>query len=81
MVLSGVNSYKPSWRKVRPDDCISKGIRCRGVARIFQREGGGVTLSNIFVMAFSPRDIVGCSLKKGLKRGGGGSRTSQLYKR
>ena len=43
----------------------------RGVARIFQRGGGGHTGSNNIVMAFSPRNIVGCLLKKGLKRGGG----------
>ena len=29
-------------------------------------------MSNIIVMAFSPRNIVGCLLKKGLQRGGGG---------
>ena len=46
----------------------------RGVARIFQRGGGGHTVSNIIVMASSPRNIVGCFLKKGLQRGGGGSR-------
>ena len=45
----------------------------RGVARIFQRGGGGGhTVSNIIVMAFSPRNIVGCLLKKGLQRGGHG---------
>ena len=38
----------------------------RGVARIFQR---GVTLC-IVVMTFSPRNIVGCLLKNGLKSGG-----------
>ena len=27
-------------------------------------------MSNIIVMAFSPRNIVGCLLKKGLQRGG-----------
>ena len=27
------------------------------------------TVSNIIVMAFSPRNIVGCLLKKGLKKG------------
>ena len=44
----------------------------RGVARIFQRGGGGGhTVSNI-VMAFSPRNIVGCFLEKGLQRGGHG---------
>ena len=47
--------------------------RYRGVARIFQRGGGGGhTVSNIIVMAFSPRNIVGCLLKKGLQRGGHG---------
>ena len=35
---------------------------------IFER--GGHTVSNIIVMAFSPRNIVGCLLKKGLQRGG-----------
>ena len=29
-------------------------------------------MSNIIVMAFSPRNIIGCFLKKGLQRGGGG---------
>ena len=32
---------------------------------------GGHTVSNIIVMAFSPRNIIGCFLKKGLQRGGG----------
>ena len=41
----------------------------RGVARIFQR--GGHTVSNIIAMAFSPRNIIGFLLKKGLQRGGG----------
>ena len=40
----------------------------RGVARIFQR--GGHTVSNITVMAFSPRNIVGCFLKKKAYKGG-----------
>ena len=44
-------------------------VQYRGVARIFQK--GGHTVSNIIVMAFSPRNIVGCLLKKGLQRGGG----------
>ena len=48
----------------------------RGVARIFQR-GGGHTVSNIIVMAFSPRNIVGCLLKKRLTKGGGRSRAPQ----
>ena len=34
-------------------------------------------MSNIIVLAFSPRNIVGCLLKKGLQRGGGGSRAPQ----
>ena len=45
----------------------------RGVARIFQKGGGGGhTVSNIIVMAFSPRNIVGCLLKKRLTEGGHG---------
>ena len=40
----------------------------RGVARIFQR--GGHTGSNNIVMAFSPRNTVGCMLKKRLTKGG-----------
>ena len=40
----------------------------RSVARIFQR-GVGHTGSNNIVMAFSPQNIVGCLLKKGLQRG------------
>ena len=42
----------------------------RGLARIFQR--GSHTVSNIIVMAFSPRNIVGCLLKNGLQSGGHG---------
>ena len=42
----------------------------RGLARIFQRGEGGHTVSNIIVMAFSPRNIVGCFLKKSLTKGG-----------
>ena len=34
-------------------------------------------MSNIIVMAFLPRNIVGCLLKKRLTKGGGGSRASQ----
>ena len=41
----------------------------RGVARIFQ--SGGHTGSNNIVMAFSPRNIVGCLLKKKAYKGGG----------
>ena len=29
-------------------------------------------MSNVMVMAFSPQNIIGCFLKKGLQRGGGG---------
>ena len=39
----------------------------RGVARIFRR--GGHTVSNIIVMVFPPRNIVGCLLKKVHKGG------------
>ena len=47
---------------------------------MFQRGGGGHTVSNIIVMAFSPRNIVGCFLKKGLQRGGHGyPRTPPRY--
>ena len=54
--------------------CINKASReYRGVARIFQRGGGwgGHTGSNNIVMAFLPRNIVGCLLKKRLTKGGG----------
>ena len=34
-------------------------------------------MSNIIVMAFSPRNIIGCFLKKRLTKGGGGSRAPQ----
>ena len=34
--------------------------------------GGGHTGSNNIVMAFSPRNIVGCLLKTGVQRGGHG---------
>ena len=40
----------------------------RGVARIFQR--GGHTESIIIVLAFWPRNIVGCLLKKNAYKGG-----------
>ena len=42
----------------------------RGVARIFKRGGGGHTGSNNIVMAFLPRNTVGCLLKKRLTKGG-----------
>ena len=45
-------------------------VQFRGVSRMFQRRGGGRhTVSNIIVMAFSPRNIVGCLLKKRLIKG------------
>ena len=34
-------------------------------------------MSNIIVMAFTPRNIVGCLLKKRLTKGGGGSQAHQ----
>ena len=41
---------------------------------------GGHTVSNIIVMAFWPRNIVGYLLKKGLQRGGHGHpRTPRRY--
>ena len=69
--------YYPSFRQVsltvrRYSFILLGGERhceskVRGVARIFQRVG--LTVSNIIVMAFSPRNIIGCFLKKGLQRG------------
>ena len=35
-------------------------------------------MSNIIFMAFSPRNILGCLLKKGLQRGGGGGGVRDL---
>ena len=64
--ISPWRAYWPITAGAYPGFCSMN----RGVARIFQR--GGHTLSNIIVMAFSPRNIVGCLLKKGLQRGGGG---------
>ena len=58
-----------SSRKHRSNARGTCNINPRGVARIFQR-GGGHTVSNIIVMAFSPRNIVGCLLKKRLTKGG-----------
>ena len=41
----------------------------QGRSQDFSKEGrGGHTVSNI-VMAFSPQNVVGCLLKKGLQRG------------
>ena len=51
------------------DEILFK-VEPRGVARIFQRWGH--TGSNNIVMAFSPRNIVGCLLKKRLTKGGHG---------
>ena len=48
------------FRQRRSQD-FSKGEEVGG--------GGGRTVSNIIVMAFYPRNIVGCLLKKGLQRG------------
>ena len=43
----------------------------QGRSQDFSRGGGGDhTVSNIIVMAFSPRNIVGCFLKKSLTKGG-----------
>ena len=53
-------------------ELASSKLKCRGVARIFQRGGEGHTVSNIIVMAFSPRNIVGCLLKKKAYKGEGG---------
>ena len=59
----GLVSFSPKETK--------KGLPFWGVARIFQM--GGHTGSNNIVMEFSPRNIVGCLLKKkGLQRGGHG---------
>ena len=50
--------------------------RVQGRSQDFSKGGGGChTVSNIIVMAFSQRNIVGCFLKKGLQRGGGGTGT------
>ena len=50
----------------------------RGVARIFQRGGGGHTGSKNIVMAFSPPNIVGCLLKKRFTNGGHGHPRTHL---
>ena len=69
-------SNRPAQARYQQDRkgfCLAGTGVFRGVARIFQRGGGGGhTVSNIIVMAFSPRNIVGCLLKKGLQRGGHG---------
>ena len=43
----------------------------QGCSEDFSKGGGGHTGSNNIVMAFSPRYIVGCLLKKRLIKGGG----------
>ena len=43
------------------------GLSLQGRSQDFSKGGGGHTVSNIIVMAFSPRNIVGCLLKKGLQ--------------
>ena len=50
--------------------CTNSLVVLMGVARSFQRGGGGHTGSNNIVMAFSPRNIVGYLLKKRLTKGG-----------
>ena len=47
-------------------------LQLQGRSQDFLKGGGSHTLSNIIVMAFSPRNIVGCLLKKGLQRRGHG---------
>ena len=42
----------------------------QGRSQDFSKGGGGHTMSNNIVMAFSPRNIVGCLLKKRLTKGG-----------
>ena len=55
---------RSGWCRRVSDDYL------RGIARIFQK-GGSHTVSNIIVMAFLPRNIVGCLLKKSLTKRGG----------
>ena len=57
---------------------IKTYVKSQGRSQDFSKGGGGHTGSNNLVMAFSPRNIVGCLLKKKtLKKGGGGSRAPQ----
>ena len=42
----------------------------QGRGQDFSKGGGGHTVSNIIVMAFSPQNIVGCLLKKKAYKGG-----------
>ena len=60
------NNCQYCWQLLRGNGGSVKMVY-RGVTRIFKR--GGHIVSNIIVMAFSPRNIVGCLLKKGLQRG------------
>ena len=46
----------------------------QGRSQDFSKGGGGHTVSNIIVMAFSSRNIIGCLLKEAYK---GGSRAPQ----
>ena len=47
---------------------IKTYVKSQGRSQDFSKGGGGHTGSNNIVMAFSPRNIVGCLLKKRLKR-------------
>ena len=47
-------------------------IQIEALGRSQDFSKGGHTVSNIIVMAFSPRNIVGCLLKKTFTKGGGG---------
>ena len=63
-LFNGMFVLLPPYNSVQP-----------GVTRIFQwggGGGGGETGSNNTVMSFSPRNIVGCLLKKRLTKGGHG---------
>ena len=54
-------------------DCMDFAICSSEIPVVKGRRGGGGghTGSNNIIMAFSPRNIVGCLLKKSLQRGGG----------
>ena len=70
IVILVYSSYSGQYSLCHSLYCSSYGST-RGVARIFQR--GVHTESIIIVRAFSPRNIVGCLLKKKcLQRGGHG---------
>ena len=58
-------------RQVVFNGFTASDLRVQGRSQDFSKGGGGGghTVSNIIVMAFSPRNILGCSLKKGLQRG------------